>query len=313
MRYPPCSNSTISSGNDEKRRAAISSVIWSAVLTVLKLGAGVATGSLGIMSEALHSSMDFIAAGITFYAVRMAARPADDNHPYGHEKVENLSALAETALLVLTSAWIVWEALHRLFVESVQVSVTWWACAVVIISLIVDVNRSAMLRRVAKKHRSQALEADALHFTTDIWSSAVVLLGLVCVYATRYFAPEGVAHAWLHRADALAGLLVAGIILWVAWGLVSRSVHALMDGGSRELSDRIATLIKSNFPQYPILRLRVRDNGVRIFGELNIEAPATLQVKEAHDVADAIHSLISTEIQGAEITVHIEPSASNNE
>lgn len=112
----------------------------------------------------------------------MASRPADESHPYGHEKVENLSALAETALLLVTCAWIVWEAVDRLFYNEAEITLTWWAFAVVAVSLLVDVNRSAMLRRVAKKHKSQALEADALHFTTDIWSSAVVLLGLFCIW-----------------------------------------------------------------------------------------------------------------------------------
>ncbi|MFR2285835.1 MAG: cation diffusion facilitator family transporter, partial [Akkermansia sp.] len=149
----------------EKSRAAFSSVLWSAFLTGIKIWAGVKTGSLGIISEALHSGLDLMAAGMTFYAVRIAARPADESHPYGHEKIENLSALAETALLLITCGWIVWEAIDRLFYNEAEITLTWWAFAVVAVSLLVDVNRSAMLRRVAKKHKSQALEADALHFT----------------------------------------------------------------------------------------------------------------------------------------------------
>lgn len=183
---------------------AFSSVLWSAFLTGIKIWAGVKTGSLGIISEALHSGLDLMAAGMTFYAVRIAARPADESHPYGHEKIENLSALAETALLLITCGWIVWEAIDRLFYNEAEITLTWWAFAVVAVSLLVDVNRSAMLRRVAKKHKSQALEADALHFTTDIWSSAVVMLGLFCVWLAHLVPADSVWHGLLEKADAVA-------------------------------------------------------------------------------------------------------------
>ena len=157
-----------------KKKAALSSVLWSALLTIIKLVAGLSTNSLGLLSEALHSTLDFVAAGITCLAVRISARPADERHPYGHGKAESLAALAETALLVVTCAWIVMEAVERLFFHAGPVEPSWWAFGVVVISLAVDISRSAMLRRVAREHKSQALEADAMHFTTDIWSSAVV-------------------------------------------------------------------------------------------------------------------------------------------
>ena len=196
--------------HQEKSHAALSSVLWSAFLTVIKLWAGIVTGSLGIISEALHSGLDLMAAAMTFYAVKVASRPADESHPYGHEKVENLSALAETALLLVTCAWIVWEAVDRLFYNEAEITLTWWAFAVVAVSLLVDVNRSAMLRRIAKKHKSQALEADALHFTTDIWSSAVVLLGLFCIWLAHLVPAESAWHGLLERADAIAALFVGG-------------------------------------------------------------------------------------------------------
>src|SRR5699024_9384205 len=149
---------------------ALSSVLWSAFLTLIKIVAGLSTNSLGLLSEALHSALDLLAAGLTFLAVRLAAVPADSRHPYGHGKVESLSALAETGLLLATCVWIVYEAVRRLLFEAAPVEPNWWAFAVVVVSLIVDISRSAMLRRVAREHRSQALEADALHFTTDILS-----------------------------------------------------------------------------------------------------------------------------------------------
>ena len=164
----------------EKRRAAVTSVIAAIGLTLLKIAAGIATGSLGILAEAAHSGLDLAAAVITYVAIRIAVRPADSGHNYGHGKVENLSALFETLLLLATCGWIMYEAINRLFFRSIEVEASIWAFGVMVISIMVDWSRSRVLKRAAKAHRSQALEADALHFSTDIWSSAVVILGLAC-------------------------------------------------------------------------------------------------------------------------------------
>jgi cation diffusion facilitator family transporter len=162
----------------EKRAAAGNSVLAALALTGMKLVVGLLSGSLGLLAEAAHSGLDLVAAIITFVAVSVSDRPADEAHPYGHGKVENFSALIETVLLFLTCAWIIYEAVHRIFFRSVDVDPSLWAFLVVIISIGVDINRSRMLSRAAIKHQSQALEADALHFSTDVWSSAVVLGGL---------------------------------------------------------------------------------------------------------------------------------------
>ncbi len=296
-----------SSANQEKTHAAFSSVLWSAFLTGIKICAGVATGSLGIISEALHSALDLLAAGMTYYAVKIAARPADDDHPYGHEKIENLSALVETGLLLLTCVWIVWEAFDRLLFDSAQITLVWWAFAVVGVSLLVDVNRAAMLRRVAKKHKSQALEADALHFTTDIWSSAVVLLGLVCVWVAGYVPKGTFWQELLEKADAIAALFVAGMVCCVAYGLVKRSVHALMDGGSEALTQQVLAAMKKEAPEYPVKRIRLRDVGAHVFVELDVEAPRKLHVDDAHDISDSIEALVKKELPAADVVVHIEP------
>lgn len=292
----------------EKKRAALSSVFWSALLTGIKIWAGIETGSLGIISEALHSALDLLAAGMTFYAVRLAARPADETHPYGHEKVENLSALVETGLLLVTCTWIVWEAVDRLFFNAASVSFTWWAFAVVAVSLLVDVNRSAMLRRVARKHKSQALEADALHFTTDIWSSAVVLLGLLCVWLSHWTEPGTPLHSLLQKADAMAAMGVAVLVCSVAFGLMKRSVHALLDGGSPDLTQLALATLKKRAPNYPVRSIRLRDGGARIFVELNVEAPAELHVDDAHDVAESIEDIVKAALPEADVMVHIEPA-----
>ncbi|MEG2237072.1 MAG: cation diffusion facilitator family transporter [Akkermansia sp.] len=293
--------------HSEKTSAAMSSVLWSALLTGLKIWAGLETNSLGILSEALHSALDFCAAAITFYAVRMAARPADADHQFGHEKVESLSAFIETALLLITCVWISWEAIDRLFFNAAHLDLTWWAFAVVLVSMLVDINRSAMLRRVAKKHKSQALEADALHFTTDIWSSAVVFLGLVSVWCSSFFPQGSLIKTILDKSDAVAALVVATLVCWVAYGLAKRSIHALMDGGSNDLSTSVKNAMRLAFPDYPILRLRLRDGGNRTFVELTIGAPAGLHVDEAHDVTQEIENIVRSVLPEADVVVHVEP------
>ena len=166
----------------EKRMAAVTSVVAAVFLTALKTVVGVMTGSLGILAEAAHSTLDLGAALLTLFAVRVSDRPADADHPYGHGKVENLSALAETALLLVTCLWIVVEAVRRLVRADVEVDPSLWAFLTMGISIVVDVSRSRVLARTAKKYHSQALEADALHFSTDVWSSSVVIGGLALVW-----------------------------------------------------------------------------------------------------------------------------------
>ena len=164
----------------EKLRVAVSSLLAATVLTVLKLVVGLRTHSLGILAEAAHSGLDLLAAGVTLWAVHMSSRPADRKQTYGYGKFENLSALFETLLLLVTCLWIVYEASRRLFFHGpIEVDPSVWAFLVVMLSIVVDFSRSRALLRVSKKYHSQALEADALHFSTDIWSSCVVLFGLI--------------------------------------------------------------------------------------------------------------------------------------
>lgn len=292
----------------EKAGAALSSVLWSLFLTGIKVWAGMATNSLGILSEALHSGLDFCAAAMTFYAVKVAAIPPDKDHPYGHEKVENLSALVETALLVVTSVWIIWEAANRIFYTSAEIQLTWWAFAVVAVSLVVDINRSAMLRRVAKKHKSQALEADALHFTTDIWSSAVVLVGLVCVWFAGFSEEGTLLNKILHRADAVAALFVAAIILRVSWGLSKRAIHSLMDGSSTEMTETVSKVLAEQLPSYPVLAIRLRDVGAKVFIELTVGMPSHLHVDDAHALTERVEAVIHSVIPEADILTHVEPT-----
>ena len=188
----------------------MTSVAAAVLLTTLKLTVGIWTGSLGILSEAMHSGLDLVAAAITYISVRVSDKPADSEHPFGHGKVEHLSAFIETGLLIVTCAWIVWEAVRRLFFREVHVEPSLWAFGVMFISITIDTFRSRALFRVARKYNSQALEADALHFSTDVYSSTVVILGLILVYVSE----QRHLH-WLRDADPAAALVVAGIVVYI--------------------------------------------------------------------------------------------------
>ncbi|MEJ2556675.1 MAG: cation diffusion facilitator family transporter, partial [Anaerolineae bacterium] len=181
----------------EKRSAALSSVLAAVLLTGLKLVVGLLTGSLGILAEAAHSGLDLVAALVTFFAVRLSDRPPDKRHLYGYGKVENLSALVETLLLLVTCIWIIYEAIERLFFKSVEIEASFWAFGVMAVSIVVDISRSRILYRAARKHNSQALEADALHFSTDIWSSSVVIVGLALVWLSERLGPD---WTWLAKS-----------------------------------------------------------------------------------------------------------------
>lgn len=293
--------------NAAKRHAALSSVLWAALLTVLKLVAGISTNSLGMLSEALHSTLDFVAAGITLFAVRLASAPADRRHPFGHGKVENLSALAETLLLFITCIWIVWEAVDRLLFEANPVEPSWWAFGVIIISLLVDISRSAMLRRVAREHKSQALEADAMHFSTDILSSAVVLCGLICVACARFVDPASPAYLVLTKADAVAALGVAAIVLSVSWRMACRSVSGLMDGGAEEETRHVEEALATMAPAFHVRHVRVRESGAHYFVELVVAVPPTLRVDDAHEISDILEEVVAQVLPGSETVTHFEP------
>src|SRR3954463_11030862 len=208
----------------EKRGVAGNSVLAAIAITLLKIVVGVTTGSLGILSEAAHSGLDLVAAIVTFYSVRVSDKPADADHQYGHGKVENFSAFIEMGLLLLTCVWIIYEAFKRLFFHSVEIAPSIMAFVVMFFSIGVDVWRSRALKRIADKYDSQALHADALHFSTDIWSSTVVIAGLAAVYIGQR---SGIS--WLRTADPLAALGVAGVVMFVSSRLARQTVDALLD------------------------------------------------------------------------------------
>ena len=190
----------------EKNKVAFVSVLSAIFLTGFKFIIGIITGSLGILSEALHSGLDLVAAVITLFAVKASGKPSDEDHHYGHGKIENFSALIETFLLLLTSIWIIWEAIHRIVSGkglTLTTTETIFSFIVVITSIVIDAWRSKKLMKIAKKYKSQALEADALHFSTDIWSSSVVLLGLICVKIYEWTKLPIFFYALVRKGEAL--------------------------------------------------------------------------------------------------------------
>ncbi len=291
----------------EKKLVAGSSVLAAIFLTGTKLAIGVLSGSLGILAEAAHSGLDLMAAVITWFAVRVSDRPADETHPYGHGKIENLSAMAETLLLLLTCVWIFKEAIHRLFFASVDVDPSVWAFATMAISIIVDFSRSRALARTAKKYKSQALEADALHFSTDIWSSAVVIGGLVMV---RYGDLTG-RKALAARADSVAALIVAIIVVFVSLRLGRRSIDALLDRAPSGLAEKYMRALSSLDLVRPVSRIRVRDVGNQVFVDLDLEVPSHLSFEESHELTRKAEECVRAITPNADVVVHAVPFVEN--
>ncbi len=279
----------------EKKRIALTSVLAAVFLTSFKLVIGISTGSLGILSEALHSALDLIAAAITLFAVRAADRPPDKEHNFGHGKIENFSALVETMLLLITCGWIIYEAIHRVTVHKLHIDVTVWSFIVIFTSIVVDFSRSRALNRVANKYNSQALKADALHFSTDIWSSAVVLFGLVGAAFKFYY------------ADIIAALVVAVIVLYISYRLGKKSFDVLIDKSPEGLTETISSIIK-DIPEVKNFHdIRIREAGAKKFIELNIHVEKILSIDEAHAITHKVEKAITDKIENINVMIHTEP------
>ncbi len=291
----------------EKGFAASWSVVSAIFLTALKIGIGIWTGSLGILAEAAHSGLDLAAALITFFAVRVSDRPADETHLYGHGKVENLSALAETILLLVTCVWIIYEAIQRLFFETVEVDPSIWAFVTMGISIVVNYFNSNLLGRTAKKYKSQALEADALHFSTDIWSSIVVLIGLGFVWLGEQIGQKEM----FVRADAIAAFIVALIVIWVSVQLGKRTIDALLDTAPHGLAEQITAAVSRVSDVQRVQRTRVRGSGSQVFVELRVAVPRHLSFEESHEITHQIRGAVHSVSPNADVVVTPVPIAEN--
>jgi cation diffusion facilitator family transporter len=267
-----------------------------ALLIVVKLGAGLASHSLGLLSEAAHSGTDLVAALLTFFAVGVAVRPADVAHQYGHGKAEHLSALAEAAILVVASCVIAWRAItHLVGATAPSVEATWYAFAVIGIVIVVDLSRTVVSWRASRRYRSAALAANALHFASDLGGSAAVLLGLVLV------------RAGYERADAAAALFVAVLVLTAAGRLMKRNVDVLMDRAPADAEEAARAAIEAIEPAVGLRRLRMRQAGGRQFADVVITVSPDAAVGQGHAAADLVESALHRVLPGSDVVVHVEP------
>lgn len=286
---------------NEKEAVALGSILASGAMTVGKFTVGMATGSLGLLSEALHSLLDLGATVLTWFAVRISDQPADAEHPYGHGKVESVSALAETGLLFLTSAWIVYEAVHRLMADTVAVEATWWSVAVVLVSIAIDFYRARELSRVAKETNSQALEADALHFSSDILSSAVVLVGLGLVWLGY---PKG---------DALAAIGVSIFVCLAGYRLGRRTIDTLIDAAPAGAAERVEGIVRAVPGIAAVQRVRVRPAGSLLFVDLDVAVGRALPLNRVAEIKAAVVEALRAAMPEAEATVAAHPLALDDE
>jgi len=289
------------SDGHEKNRVALVSVLAAVFLTGTKLVVGLLTGSLGILSEAAHSGLDLLAALMTWFSVRVSDRPADGDHPYGHHKIDNFSALVETLLLLVTCIWIFYEAVQRLFFRAPEIEVNAWSYGVLVLAIAIDWSRSRALMRVARKTRSAALEADALHFSSDIASSAVVLVGLALTQAGY---PE---------ADAIGAIGVGLFVVWISFKLGKKAVDALIDRvppDHRPRAERVALAVPGVRRAYDV---RVREAGPKHFIDLKVAVDPDLRLEAVHALTDAVEDALRGSFEDADVLVHAEPDGAAGE
>lgn len=288
-------------GTTSKEAAALWSVAAAAFLMLLKFGVGILSGSLGILAEAMNSLLDIFASLVTFAAVRYADRPADEQHLYGHGKAENLGAFVQSLIMFATLGWIGVEALRRLFVEPEAVRPSIWAFGVMVVSVLVSLWRVRSLRRAAAEHGSQALEADALHFYTDIYTGVAVLVGLGAVWlSTRVDAP------FLARADALAALVVVVVLGKMTWELAWHAVDVLLDR-SHELTDDIVEAAGAVSGVERVHGVRTRQVGPQSFVDMRIDVARASSFEESHAIATAVEETVHAMLPRADVVVHVDP------
>ncbi len=292
----------------EKRAVARNSVFAAVAITVFKLIVGLSTRSLGILSEAAHSGLDLVAAVITLMSVRVSDKPADADHQYGHGKFENFSAFIETGLLLLTCVWIVYEAGKRLIRHNVEIEPSLAAFVVMGGSILVDWWRSRRLKRIAVKYDSQALAADALHFSTDIWSSSVVIAGLALVYVGEKY-----GQAWLQNADPIAALFVAMIVVYVSSRLGRQTIDALLDAAPAGVRNAIIDQVLRVEGVMEVDRARIRRAGNRYFADLSIAMHRNVTFQAAEQVGQRVRDTVRRLLPEADVVVHTAPRARGEE
>jgi cation diffusion facilitator family transporter len=279
----------------EKKTVAITSMAASLAMTVGKFIVGVMTGSLGLISEGLHSLLDFGATVMTYMAVRVSDKPADAEHHYGHGKIEAVTALGETALLFLTSIWIIYEAIHRLMAPKIEVEATAWSFGVIIASIVIDISRARALKRTAEKTKSMALEADALHFSSDVLSSTCVLVGLGFV-----------ALGW-PIGDPIAAIGVSIFVCRAGWMLGRRTFDTLIDAAPQGAAERVAAIARTVPGVAGVGRVRIRPAGSVLFVDASVAVGRGLPMNKVGEVKNAVADAVRGEMPEAEVTVTTHP------
>jgi cation diffusion facilitator family transporter len=278
-----------------QRRTALVSIVAATLLVVLKLGTGLVTGSLGLISAGIESSGDVVAAILTFFAIRLGSRPADHDHPYGHRRAENLAALGEAGILLGGGAIVVFEAISQLLHGSESLEAKWFVFLVIGIALLVDVSRIVVSLRTAKKYNSAALRGNAFHFAADMAGSLAVLGGLLAV------------RAGFEQGDAIAALAVAFIIFGAAGRLIYENARVLMDTAPADAQGSAEAAIHALGDDVDLRRLRLRESGGRYFADVVVGVPPGQAIVEGHSQADAIEEAVRQALPDTDVVVHLEP------
>ncbi|MGH9660596.1 MAG: cation diffusion facilitator family transporter, partial [Bryobacteraceae bacterium] len=283
---------------------ALRSVGTALGLTALKVAAGLATNSLGILSEAANSGLDVAAALIIYWSVQVSDKPADADHQYGHAKVENFTAFLQTGLVLVTCLWIVVSAVQRLLYTPARVEVNVWSVGVMLVSIVISKFRVRDLRRAAQKYRSQALESHALNYSLDIWSARVVLIGLGAVWlGNRIALPQ------LRAADPIAAIAVAGFVLYQIARLGRETIDALLDAAPVGLRGRVLDEVRQVEGVVACERVRVRHAGSKFFVDLNLALERTIPFDHVPAILEAVRARIGAILPDADIMIHTEPRA----
>ncbi len=286
----------------EKRSVSLNSMLAAALMTVLKLITGLLSGSLGVLSDAAHSGLDLVGAAMTFFSVRVSDLPADEDHTYGHGKIENLSTIGEVILMAASSVWIVYEALTRIFVHSIELRHSIWPVLVVLTSIVVDLWRSRRLREVAIRTGSPALATDAFHFSSDIWSSVAVLIGLGASWIGTHF---GVA--WLDYADPVAAIVVSILIIRLTIMLGHEAVGVLMDRIPAETRRKIMRDVAEVPGVMAIEQARVRRAGPNYFADMTLAMPRRYTFEHTDALVQAARSAVHRTLPDADVVIHTVP------
>ena len=286
----------------EKRQVAFQSMLAAGAMTLLKLAAGLISGSLGVLSDATHSGLDLTGAALTFFSVRVADKPADEDHTYGHGKIENISSFAEAGLMAVTCFWIIWEALHRIFHHTVELRHSVWPVLVLLTSIAVDYWRSRRLAAVARSTGSPALATDAFHFASDIWSTLAVLVGLAASWFGEHFHID-----WLRYADPFAAVVVSLMILRITAQLTHETIGILMDRIPAETRQAMLREVHKVEGVLAVEQARVRRSGASYFADLTLALPRHFTFEHTDELVQAATVAVQRVLPTADVVIHTVP------